>query len=259
MSGPRCGPAEPAPRGRALVVRSGARSFLAAIEPTSVEIVEKASHVIQPALSGEAALDRPAQLAIFTSAIAVERLFSVPDLERRFRTALAEGKVAAVGPATGEALRRHGVAADLTAAGSGRNVLDRLPGRLDGWRVILPRGDDATRELPEELADRGAIVEPILLYRKEPVSPDPALEREILERPFAVFFATSPSAGRWLFTGIGGKAREVLRRTTAVALGGSTRRFLEAHGVERIEVASQPTFPAALRLIEAIAGGRPRV
>ena len=48
--------------------------------------------------------------------------------------------------------------------------------------------------------------------------------------------------------------------TPAVVLGRFTRRFLEAHRVERIEVAAEQRFAAALEILERLAaegGARP--
>ena len=78
-------------------------------------------------------------------------MFDDPRRGERFRSALEDGRIAAVGPATEEALRRHGTRVDFVAGGSGDELLDLLPGSLSGWRVILPRGEDATAALPEEL------------------------------------------------------------------------------------------------------------
>ncbi len=238
---------------RALVIRSGAISFSAGRELLRVELVEKTSHSIQPYVSGEDVLDRPATLAVFTSQVAVQRLFEETWLLSHFRGALAGGKVAAVGQATAEALRKIGIEPDIVAGGSAQSVLDRIPGNLEGWRVILPRGRDASEELGERLAARGAEVAPLVLYRKVPNPADYELETEILAGSFAAFCPTSPSAARWLFTGIGDAAMQRLQKTPAAVLGPFTRRYLKAHGIERVEVAREASFPAAAALLESLA------
>jgi uroporphyrinogen III methyltransferase / synthase len=251
---------------RALVVRSGAVPavrFPRPEDPSRLEIVEYFSHAIQPLAADLSALasDEPVGLAVFTSQIAVRFLLGEPAHARQFRQALAGGRVAAVGEMTAEALRSFGVEPDLVAAGSGAGVLDRLPARLDRVRVLLPRGDDATRDLPEGLEARGAHVEKIVLYSKIPRPRDPGLDREITdpERPFAAFFASSPSAGQWLFHGASEAAIAVLRKTPAVVLGRFTERYLESHGVTRIETSADASFGSALeRLLEVVelAGAR---
>ena len=238
---------------RALVVRSGENAFPFAPKPLAIEIVEKVSHTIVPLLAGEEGLDQSADLAIFTSQIAVRRLFEEPRLLSSFRRALEGGRVAAVGRATANALTERGLAVTVIAAGSSEAVLEKLPTRLEGWRVLLPRGEDAGEDLPEGLIRRGAHVVPLVLYRKVPRPRDQNFDREIVERPFMAFCVTSPGAARWLFTGIGEPALEGLRRTPAVVLGRFTGRFLASHGVARVEIAPEATFSAAARVLVALA------
>jgi uroporphyrinogen III methyltransferase/synthase len=220
-----------------------------------IEVVEKSSHEIEPSVTGQEALDEPADLAIFTSQIAVRRLFEESELERKFRRALAAGRVAAVGRATADALTAHGVAPDVIARGAADTILDRLPLHLSGTRVILPRGSDASNELSDELVRRGAHVAPIVLYRKVPRPTDPEIENDVDAGAFAAFFPSSPSAALWLFSGLSPAAMARLRRVPAAVLGRFTQRYLEAHGIERVEVAREASFAAAAELLVRLAGG----
>src|ERR1700726_2899783 len=92
---------------RALVVRSGENPFPFAPGPLPVEIVEKVSHSIEPLQEGVEQLDSPADLAIFTSQVAVRRLSEEPGLLDRFRKAISGGRIAAVGAATAAALGKE--------------------------------------------------------------------------------------------------------------------------------------------------------
>lgn len=238
---------------RVLVVRSGNRPFVSMRE---VDVIERVSHRTVPWREGEISLDRPVDLVIFTSQVAVESLFADRELAARFRRAVEGARVAAVGPATRECLARVGVETHDVASGSSQDLLDRVPADLSGRRVLWPRGLDASPELPEELARRGAEVIPLVLYRKVPVPAESDLGREILENPFSAFCATAPSAGRWLFAGLGPVAKARLRRTPAVALGPATRSFLESLAVERVYVPHPASFREAARLLESLAGKR---
>ena len=238
---------------RALVVRSGANPFVSLAQSSSIEILEKASHWIERLEPDDSVLRVPSDFTVFTSQVAVETLFAVPRRASLFRASTADGRVVAVGAATRRALAEKGIAVDIVAAGSGESVLERLPGDLAGRRILLPCGEDATPELPERLSSRGASVAHLVLYRKVPKPRDPDLEREVLERPFAAFCTTSPSAARWLFEGLGEDATRRLRATPAVVLGRFTRRFLESHGVSRIEVTEEARFSEAVALLEALA------
>jgi len=243
-------------RPRVLVVRSGLISgvdFPRPRDPEALELVEKMSHSVDSLSPDLEPLREPAQLAVFTSQIAVGLLLDDPVRRGLFRECLSSGRVAAVGEVTAATLRERGVDPAIVAAGSGANVLDRLPARLDGLRVLLPCGEDATADLPETLHRRGARLAPLVLYRKTPMPRDAGLQQEIVERPFAAFSTTSPSAAQWLFAGAGVEAMERLRRTPAVVLGRFTGRYLESRGIARIEFAAEPTFSSLLEGLEELA------
>jgi uroporphyrinogen-III synthase len=245
-------------RPRALVVRSGANPFVSLEKSSRIEIVEKVSHSIAPVEPDCRVLEAPANLAVLTSQVAVERLFSDPGLATLFGKALEGGRVAAVGAVTDEALRQKGISPPIVAEGSAESVLEKLPADLSGWRVILPCGQDASPELPEGLRSRGANVAVLVLYRKVSNLRDPDLEREIVERPFAAFCATSPSAARWLLAGLAEPAAQQLRQTPAVVLGRFTRRFLESQGIQHVAVTEEARFSAAVQLLERLAVGEGR-
>lgn len=238
---------------RVLVIRSGENPFPFAPEESPVEIVEKISHKIVPLTLGQEALQHPIDLAVFTSQVAVRRLFEEAGLLAPFRGAIRAGQIAAVGPATANALEARGMAPAIVARGSAENILEKLPSRLDGQRVLLPRGEDASEELPERLIQRGARVAPLVLYRKVARRKDPDIEREIVERPFAAFCTTSPAAARWLFSGLSEAALERLRRTPAVVLGRFSGRFLASHGIARVVSAPEASFSSAARLLAKLA------
>ena len=238
---------------RVLVVRSGANPFVSVGPSGSVDVVEVVSHEILPVTPPPDAFAGPADLAVFTSQVAVERIREDAALASRFRQAAGGAAIAAVGPVTAEALRAIGLAPAIVAEGSGEALLEHLPPRLEGRRILRLCGEDAAPELADGLRGRGARVESVVIYRKAPRRRDARLDRDIVERPFAAFCATSPSAAAWLFDGLAAEAAARLRATPAVVLGRFTRRMLEAHGVERLAVTPEPRFPAALALLEELA------
>lgn len=240
---------------RALVVRSGPDPF-AAVDAATLEIVERVSHTVESLEIDHRGIPARADLAVFSSRIAVDRALADPG-STLARCVASADQVFAVGASTEAALRAKGVARASAAGGSARALLCALPDRLEGRTVIFPCGADSLAELPEGLRARGARVIPIVLYRKVARPVDPSLGREILENPFAAFCATAPSAARWLFEGLGPDAEERLRATPAVVLGMTTLRWLDSRGVARIEVAPEASFPAAARRLEALATGSP--
>jgi uroporphyrinogen III methyltransferase / synthase len=245
-------------RPRVLVVRSGANPFASVGESGFVEIVEKVSHAIHPLDPVEEQFASPARLTVFTSQVSVERCASDAKLAKWVKGAIAGGQVAAVGTMTADALRGHGIETQMVGKGSAESILQSLPNDLQGWRVLLPCGEDASSELPEGLRRRGAHVERAVLYRKVPRPRDADFEREVVEDPFSAFLTTSPSAAIWLFERLPDAPAERLRSTPAVVLGRFTRRMLESYGVARIETAPEAHFDAARRTLEGLAGAASR-
>jgi len=105
--------------------------------------------------------------AAFTSANAVELWFSL--MRERSLDARAFGgvRVAAIGPATAEALAEGGITADAVPAEYvAEGIIDALATPLrPGDRVLVPRAEAARPELVEGLRALGAEVDEVTLYR----------------------------------------------------------------------------------------------
>ena len=239
---------------RVLVVRSGTRSVLEESVPAGIDVVERVSHRIEPVPAADAAPAEPPDLAVFTSRVAVTHALG-EGAPGALRGRLTPARLAAVGRATAEAIRAAGRDPAIVAGGSAAALLEMLPAAMTGVRVLWPCGDDADAALERELERRGARVERCVVYRKVPAPGDPRLGREILDRPFAAFAATSPSAVRWLWESLGEAERDRLRETPAVALGPSTRAALAERGISRIETTADASFGEALRVLAALAAG----
>lgn len=236
---------------RVLVVRSGEGPFPSSGGEARLDIVERVSHTVETVDPGSS-VSGSFGLAVFTSRIAVRRGLGGAGGEA-LRRAIEASRIVAVGEATAEALRARGIGPHQIAAGSAQAVLDELPERLDRVRVLLPCGEDASPHLYRVLAARGADVTRCIVYRKISRPPDRDLESEILERPFRAFCPTSPAAARWLFESAGERGMGALLSTAAVALGPSTRAYLQDRGVSRIAVPNRPGFRDALGLLAALA------
>lgn len=74
-------------------------------------------------------------------------------------------RVAAVGPATADAVRRAGIDVDHVPAEYVTAALAEGLGDVRGRRVVLARADAATPELVDGLVARGAFVEEVVAYR----------------------------------------------------------------------------------------------
>lgn len=118
-------------------------------------------------------------LVCLSSPNAVELFFQALSLNGKDARALAGVRIAAVGPGTAEALRDHRIEADIVPE---RSVAEGLVEALeateqDASRVLIARAEDARNVLPDALADRGAEVDVVALYRTVRDMP----ERQALE------------------------------------------------------------------------------
>ncbi|MFZ5858003.1 MAG: uroporphyrinogen-III synthase [Chloroflexota bacterium] len=143
----------------------------AGFEPIFFPVIE-----IQP-IKNNVALERACEKLncyewlVFTSVNAVEVVFShAPTLH-----SLGDGqgvRVAAIGPKTAEALRKHGVEPHfIPDVYVGEAILSGLGDVKDKW-ILLPRAEIARGELPEAISKAGGIVHEIIVYRTLPAEID---------------------------------------------------------------------------------------
>lgn len=160
-------------------------------------------------------------------------------------------RIAAVGPATADALSAAGIRVDhvpdeyLTIA-----IADGL-GDLDGRRVVLARADSATPNLRRALVKRGAIVEEVTAYRTiegPPSSRD--LLRAALQRDLAGIAFTSGSTVRGLMRLASPIDRARARTVPCFCIGPVTAAESRQAGFHVAAVAPEHT---AVGLADAIA------
>jgi uroporphyrinogen III methyltransferase/synthase len=113
---------------------------------------------------------------VFTSQNAVQEFFSALTAARLDTRALGRCQVAAIGTATSERLRAHGIAADLIPGlFQGEGVIDslreRLGDNLRGVRFLIPRASVARVLIPQSIRALGGIVDVVALYHTVPTEP----------------------------------------------------------------------------------------
>jgi uroporphyrinogen III methyltransferase/synthase len=127
------------------------------------------------ALQAAATAVQQNEWVVLTSANAVDRFMGA----LRDARALGSVLVAAVGPATADALRRAGVEPDLVPAEhSARGLVEEFPDAPVGgtWRVLFPSADLAPATIPDGLGQKGWDVHRVEAYRTVArAAPDPAL------------------------------------------------------------------------------------
>ena len=156
-------------------------------------------------------------------------------------------RVAAIGPATAQALQSEGVTVDLTPDEYvAEGILEAL-NMVAGQRILLARADIARRSLAEGLRIRGADVDEVAAYRTipEPVASD-LLQRTLVDDRLDALTFTSSSTVRGLMQGLeamGLDPRTALDGVALAAIGPITAATLSEYDVTPALVAEEYTIP----------------
>ena len=171
---------------------------------------------------------------------------------------LGHALVAAIGPATAERLRQHGIVADTVPAEyrgeavfSAIEQATRARGlRLEGARVLIPRAAEARAVLPDMLRSAGATVDVVSAYRTvRPADTDTrALIAELESGRIDAMSFTSSSTAKNLFELLG-DASSLLDGVALCSIGPITSATLRSLGHEPAIQASEYTIDG---LVEAI-------
>lgn len=160
--------------------------------------------------------------------------------------------VAAIGPATADALAERGVSPALVPDRFvAEAVVEALAAREDlrDKRVLLPRAQEARDTLPEGLRARGATVDVIPVYRAAPEQSDgAALGAELLAGLIdAVTFTASSTVRN--FTDLVGRDAATCGRFATAVIGPITAATARSLGIAVAVEAEQYTIPG---LVDAL-------
>ena len=192
----------------------------------------------------------------FTSANAVELTFE--HLAERGLDARSFGgtRVFAIGPATADALRSHGIAADVVPSEYvAEAVVEAMRAHVSkGDAVLLPRAESARPELVTGLEALGAAVDEIVVYRAAvPSEPDPDVLAAVSEGRIDIVTFTSSSTVRNLLAILGPDAVALKgeSRPLIACIGPITADTVRDNGLAVDVVASEYTVEG---LVEALIG-----
>jgi uroporphyrinogen III methyltransferase/synthase len=160
-------------------------------------------------------------------------------------------RVAAVGPATADALRAAGVRVDHVPGEYLTVAIAEGLGDVRGQRIVLARADAATPDLCDALVERGAIVEEVIAYRTvEGSAPSRDPLHGALHDDLAGIAFTSGSTVRGLMRLASPVDRGRARCIPAFCIGPVTADAARQSGFDIATVAADHT---ALGLADAIA------
>jgi uroporphyrinogen-III synthase len=173
---------------------------------------------------------------VFTSTNAVEAFLPLtgplPDPVR----------IAAVGPATAEALRGFGIDPHLTAHKSeAEGLAAELASEVAGKRVLLPQAADARPVLQEALREAGAEAVAVVAYDKRLPPEAPARAAELFAgTPLGWVTFTSPRIVRHFVELLGSDWERRRGELRAASIGPVTSAELRRCGVEPAAEAARP-------------------
>lgn len=158
-------------------------------------------------------------------------------------------RIGAVGPATAEAMKKFGLrAAHVAKSHRGLALAEELGEQLRARRVLLPRSNRASPDLPEALRRLGASVTEVIAYQTLPAGVAQDGKRGKAERVEAdaiLFF--SPSAVEQMAEIYGRDCLVEMRELTVfAAIGPVTAAALRDIGIERVPVAPDTTVSGIL-------------
>jgi uroporphyrinogen III methyltransferase/synthase len=164
--------------GKRIVVtrtRAQASELVAKLEENGAACLEYSTIHIEP-VDDYQLLDQALEVmdtydwVLFTSLNAITYFFKRLNATGRDSRALAGCCIGAVGRATAEELRRHGIRADLVPENFTGEGLARalITGGVKGKKILLPRALKAMETLPEMLDDAGAEVTVAPVYQNVP-------------------------------------------------------------------------------------------
>ena len=161
-------------------------------------------------------------------------------------------KIAAVGPATAEAVTAAGLTVNfISRIHTGVALAEELSSETQNKRVFLPRSDRANPDLIEVLNLHGWQVTPVVAYKTvSPNSDSPDALESLLRGDADAILFFSPSAVHHLRDLVGSQRfRELSHQSIFVAIGPVSANALKAEGVSRSLLASDSTVAAAVSIL----------
>jgi len=189
---------------------------------------------------------------IFTSSNGVEAFFQqlhALDLDTRWLKSI---RVGAIGPATARTLEAQGIHADYVPTEyTSKGIVNGLRNQnIASCRILLPRADIADKELAQEIAQLGAEIHELSIYKTTLPRTDVFLaEQMLLKNDIDVVTFTSPSTVINLLKLLNNDL-EVINRTKVACIGSKTAAKATEAGLQVDIVARKSTIAGLVEAIE---------
>jgi uroporphyrinogen III methyltransferase/synthase len=249
-------------QGRTIVVTRAsaqAQRFVGLLAAAGASVLETPTIAIDPPASWaplDAAVDAAESFTwlVFTSVngvIMVDRRLST---RRLAWSGFARARVAAIGPATAEALAEHGLRVEIVPREyRAEGLVERLrPEVTGGDRVLLPRAAQTRDLLVKDLTRLGAVVTEVPAYTTRRVGTSGAALRQALSMRSVdlVTFTSSSTARNFAELFTEEERRAWFPSLTVASIGPITAATAAEHGLTTRIMPSEYTIPALARAIE---------
>jgi uroporphyrinogen III methyltransferase / synthase len=187
---------------------------------------------------------------IFTSANGVGALADRMAEKGMDIQSLGRVRIAAIGPATAQALAGYGLRVDyLPDVYTTKEIAARI-GDVAGQRILLPRAERAPKQLAQALRGKGAVVDEVTAYRTLAVGAPDELKALLTDGQIDIVTFTSSSTVRNLAASLRPLERsQVMSRCLVACIGPVTARTAARLGIRVDVVAREHTIAG---LVEAI-------
>ena len=258
-------------QGRTIVITRAAaqaQRFVDLLEAEGARVLAAPTIAIEPPPSWEpldAALEDIDSFAwvVFTSVNGVAMVDRRLGARRLPWAMIGRRRVAAIGPATSEALAEHGVRAEVVPAEyRAEGLVARLRGELRrGDRVLLPRAAQTRDVLVAELRAAGADVVEVPVYVTRRVERDAGRLRDALAAGtvHAVTFTSSSTARNFAELFSDDERRDLLAGVTVASIGPITAATAQEYGLATDVMPGEYTIPALTRALVEYFQRQPRL
>jgi uroporphyrinogen III methyltransferase/synthase len=167
-------------------------------------------------------------------------------------------RIAAIGPATADALREIGIRADFVPSRFvAESVVEEWPdAEMNGKRVLLPRAREARELLPDRLREMGAVVDVVTAYEtvRDSSAADQVRKQLVDGEIDAVTFTSSSTVSNFVESIGREAAQESLRNVVVACIGPITAGTARGLGIEPTIVADEFTIPGIVDSLVAVFG-----